>query len=115
MTQNLGFGRSLIVAGSATAALWATAAAATTYTTFDPSGSTGTYASSINAKGAITGFYYDSNHVSHGFVRAKDGTITSFDPPGSTNTQAYGINDKGAIAGEYQDSNNVAHGFLRTP
>jgi probable HAF family extracellular repeat protein len=40
-----------------------------TVTTIDPPGDVdGTYAESINTKGTIVGFYYDSNHAAHGFL-----------------------------------------------
>jgi hypothetical protein len=86
---------------------------AATYTTFDPSGSTTTFALSIDG-GAITGWYFDSNNVSHGFLRAADGTITAFDPKESVSTQALSIS-KGMITGYYQDSSNLFHGFMRLP
>src|ERR1700678_1647874 len=83
----------------------AAAAAQPVYTTFDPPGSVETFPESINDTGAISGWYYDSKGMPHGFVRTNDGTITSFDPPGSTATFSYGINRTGVIAGYYADSN----------
>ena len=41
----------------------------------------GTRAANINPSTAIAGRYIDSNGVSHGFLRALDGTITTFDAP----------------------------------
>src|SRR6202040_1788338 len=79
----------LVLSGSADAGA--------TFTVFDPSGSTGTFAYSINGKGAVTGYFEDSGGVGHGFVRAVDGTITTFDPSGSTYTQPNSINSKGVI------------------
>jgi hypothetical protein len=38
----------------------------------------GTFASNINPAGAIAGNYWDASGVSHGFLRARDGTITKF-------------------------------------
>jgi hypothetical protein len=38
-------------------------------TSFDPSGSTGTYAMAINGKGVITGYYADEKYTLHGFIR----------------------------------------------
>jgi hypothetical protein len=53
------------------------------FTTFDvPGAVNGTFPSSINPAGAITGSYYDVNFVGHGFLRAKNGTLVSFDAPG---------------------------------
>ena len=43
----------------------------------------GTAAQSINVEREIAGFYFDSNNVSHGFVRTKGGHITTFDAPGA--------------------------------
>jgi predicted membrane protein len=77
----------------------------------------------INPKGTITGGYVDANNVTHGFVRAPDGTITTFDVPGAgtvaspgifPGTFPLGINAEGAITGYYIDASNVGHGFLRT-
>jgi hypothetical protein len=53
------------------------AAAKPIITTFDPPGSDATIALSINASGAIAGYYRDSVGP-HGFMRASDGTITTF-------------------------------------
>jgi len=80
----------------------------------------GTIAVSINAGGAITGSWADSNYAVHGFVRAADGTITEFDVPGAGGAGTFGtvsgsLNTWGAIAGLYQGTNGVFHGFQRTP
>jgi hypothetical protein len=84
-----------------------------TFITFDPPGSTNTVPRSINPAGEITGFYEDTSLVSHGFLRARDGTITTFDPPGSIYTAPQSINPAGEITGLYQDVNFEPHGFLR--
>jgi hypothetical protein len=63
----------------------------------------------------VTGFYYDSNSETHGFIRTSDGTIASFDPKGSRNTTATAINGKGVITGYYVDSNGATRGFTRSP
>jgi len=78
----------------------------------------GTLAGNINASGAITGWYIDTNDVSHGFVRAMDGTFTTFDSPGAgtgpgQGTSPYCNNARDAITGFYVDTNNTWHGFLR--
>ncbi len=74
----------------------------------------GTYPSSINPAGAITGHYVDANSLSHGFLRASNGIITTFDVPGDVNgTYPSSINPAGAITGTYYDANFVGHGFLR--
>ena len=69
------------------------------YILFDPTGSTYTQPNCINREGAITGYYNDSNGVTHGFLRARDGTITTFDAPGSAYTIPQSVNRVGAIVG----------------
>jgi hypothetical protein len=91
------------------------------FTTFDvPGAVNGTFPSSINPAGAITGSYYDVNFVGHGFLRAKNGTLVSFDAPGAGTTDpsfpgtyAVSINPAGAIVGMYTDANSLSHGFVR--
>jgi hypothetical protein len=74
----------------------------------------GTFADNINDHGAITGNYVDVGNLSHGFVRAPNGTITTFDVPGAAQgTYPYVNNFWGTIAGWYVDTNGVNHGFLR--
>jgi uncharacterized membrane protein len=87
----------------------------------DGSQGQGTYAEAINDAGWVTGQYYDSNDVSHGFVRAPNGRFTYFDAPDAgTATGSYegtvplAINAAGEITGAYIDSNWVLHAFLRT-
>ncbi len=69
----------------------------------------------LNDSGEITGSYWDSNSIQHGFLRNPDGTFVTIDPLGSVGTQPEAINDAGAVVGYYVDSNNVYHGFLRIP
>ena len=69
----------------------------------------------INASGAVTGSYFDENFLSHGFVRAADGTLTTFDVRGAVSTNAKAINPLGVVTGYYYDANNVPHGFVRMP
>jgi hypothetical protein len=57
--------------------------------------------------------------VSHGYVRAPDGTITTFDAPGAgtgagQGTMPAGIDPARTIEGVYADASNVFHGFVRT-
>jgi len=54
---------------------------AATFTTFDVPGAIVAYPVSINPAGAITGFYADASYVSHGFLRAHDGTVNTFSAP----------------------------------
>src|SRR5690349_10767136 len=77
------------------------------FTAFDPPGSIGTAALSINPSGAITGFYLDGSSVDHGFVRGKGGTIATFDPPGSIDTNPSSINPSGVITGYYGDGSRT--------
>src|SRR5437870_3076923 len=87
-------------------------AAGESFITFQVSGNN-TYASAINAGGAVTGSYVDASSISHGYVRAADGAITTFDPQGSQGTFPASINRKGAVTGLYIGPNY--HGFLRKP
>ena len=99
-------------------------------TTFDAPGAGtaagsgfGTFPTSLNDGGTITGCYIDAHNVNHGFLRSPSGDeFIAFDVPGAGNTAGSGqgtfpksINKAGAIAGHYIDSNNLIHGFLRSP
>jgi hypothetical protein len=96
-----------------------------TFTTFEAKGSgsgayQGTGCSSdcpmaLNDFGVITGSYFDSNSVQHGFLRTFDGNFETVDPGGTQGTQPESINDAGIIVGYYYDANFVYHGFLRLP
>ena len=64
----------------------------------------GTLPNNINPQGAITGYYADANNVTHGFLRARDGTFTTFEAPGAaTNpgqgTFSFDVSPAGAITG----------------
>jgi hypothetical protein len=89
-----------------------------TFTTFDVPGAgtgaqQGTFPTSINPEGAITGYYLDASFVQHGFLRARNGSLTTIDVPGGVNgTYPANINPEGAITGYYCDA-SVCHGFLR--
>jgi len=89
------------------------AVARATFTTFDVSGASATYATGINADGVITGAYAGSDGHGHGFVRAADGTITTFDVKGSLFTNPLSINRKGAVTGRCNDG-SADHGFVRS-
>jgi len=73
----------------------------------------GTYCSGINHAGVISGYYLDSNGISHGFIRSPAGNITSFDPTGSTGTYTTAINGSRTITGYYSDASGQQHGFVR--
>jgi hypothetical protein len=80
----------------------------------------GTLPIGIVQGGWIMGSYIDANSVSHGFLRAPDGTITKFDVPGAGKgagqgtIEVFGMTPGLEIVGTYADANNVHHGFLRT-
>jgi hypothetical protein len=93
------------------------------FVTFDVPASqgNGTIPIALNSGGTVTGWYFDANHVGHGFLRYADGTITPFDAPGAgTNPNTFGgtfpsgINLQGSVAGYINDENGVSHGFVRT-
>ena len=101
---------------------WRTAAG--DITTFDVQDAVqGTFAYNINAAGAIAGNYVDANGVSHGFVRAPDGTVATFDAPGAGTSSGQGtfttftdgLNPAGELAGYYTDSTGGNHSFVRAP
>jgi len=97
-------------------------------TTFDAPGAGttagsgfGTFPTSLNDGGTITGRYIDAKNVNHAFLRSGDEFI-AFDAPGAGKTAGSGqgtfpksINKAGAVTGHYIDSHNVNHGFLRSP
>ena len=99
-------------------------------TTFDAPGAGtaagsgfGTFPTSLNDGGTITGRYIDANNVNHGFLRSTVGdNLITFDAPGAGKTAGSGqgtfpdsINKAAAITGRYIDSHNVNHGLLRAP
>ena len=74
---------------------------------------------SINTAGEITGSYSDTSGVTHGFVRAADGTMTyPIDAPSASTTGLFpgtlcaSINDSGTFTGTYSDALGVFHGFV---
>jgi hypothetical protein len=81
----------------------------------------GTAGLDINGAGEIAGVIIDDNNVSHGFVRAKDGTITPFDAPGAGTgpfqgtmpAPVSGLNSAGVLTGTYFDANSAYHAFVR--
>ena len=85
-----------------------------------PGDNNGTYSTGINASGAITGSYQDTNNAFHGFVRSPEGNPPTFEAPGAdtgpyNGTNPNAINDLGAITGSYTDATGYGHGFVRTP
>jgi hypothetical protein len=70
---------------------------------------------SIDDAGAIAGTVGNvDGNMTHGFVRATDGTITLFDPPHSFGTFPSSI-AAGTITGLYEDPGPSFFGFLRSP
>jgi probable HAF family extracellular repeat protein len=80
----------------------------------DPLGVDGTFATGINDKGQIVGYYFDNRHNEHGFLYS-GGVYTTIDDPLGSGTYATGINDEGQIVGYYIVGNGVEHGFLADP
>jgi hypothetical protein len=91
--------------------------------TFDvpASDGNGTIPVAVNLHSIIVGYYFDSNFVSHGFLRNADGTFTTFDAPGAgtipsdaNGTFPSDVNQFGTVAGYYNDANLVSHCFIRS-
>ena len=70
-----------------------------------------TTASSINARGDISGRYDDANGVVHGFLLRK-GVFSTIDFPHASFTSARAMNARGDIAGRIHDANGNDHAFL---
>jgi hypothetical protein len=75
----------------------------------------------LNPAGAITGWYYDTNWMGHGYLRTPHGFITEFDAPGAGTTVDTGegtfpmaITANGTIVGYVYDTSVLAHAFIRT-
>lgn len=68
---------------------------------------------SINNFGVLTGYWRDTQNVTHGFTRTAAGVVTSFDAPSAQGPNAYptGINDSGEIVGQVVESDCIC-GFL---
>lgn len=85
------------------------------YKSFDVPGAIRTEATGINARGDITGAYWDSSNRRHGFLLS-NGLFTFFDHPDGKETRPFGINAQGQIVGFYIGAaDNRSHGFLRQP
>jgi probable HAF family extracellular repeat protein len=79
----------------------------------DPLGVDGTFATSINYKGQIVGYYFDNLHNQHGFLYEHGKYTTIDDPLGTQGSYLTGINDRAQIVGIYID-HGLSHGFLVT-
>ena len=94
-------------------------------TTFDvpgadlnPADQLGSIVTGINVLGTVSGYYFDSSSLSHGFLRTPDGNFTPFDAPSAGELGTYPVspvNIEGAVAGIYLDSNSLPHAFVRNP
>jgi hypothetical protein len=95
----------------------ATAIVGQSFDVFDAPSASFTYAASVNASGAIAGYFAGSaetNYRIHAFIRDRDGSVTVFDAPSAWNTYACGINSNGDVAGYFEDPLRLtAHGFVR--
>ena len=84
----------------------------------------GTFPSSINGEGVVTGFFYDASDVAHGFLsRPPYSTVTTFDAPEACSsdsnphcsfngTFAFGIDVEGVFTGAAYDAAGNSHGFV---
>jgi len=77
----------------------------------------------IDPYGRAVGSYEDTNFVTHGMIRDRNGAVTVFDVPGAGTGAYQGTscpgcklagNRWGALAGTLVDANYVNHGFLRS-
>lgn len=81
------------------------------YQTLDYPGAAETFATGINDRGDIVGFYADSNAAEHGFLLST-GVYSTFDAPTAIDTAAGDINNGGLIVGSYDTGDlDTAHGF----
>lgn len=67
---------------------------------------------------SITGTYFDSDFVFHGFILNKDGDFITIDVPGAAGTLAVRFSSKGGkVTGSYEDGVDptIRHGFIATP
>jgi hypothetical protein len=76
-----------------------------------PGASQGAYASGINNRDQICGYYTDSLGNTHGFL--KEGpNVTTLDVPGAAATEALSLNAEGVVAGVYFDASFDRHGVV---
>lgn len=64
----------------------------------------------IDTAGDVSGWYYDSSGIQHGYAIVSGSTI-KVDYPNAIYTVVEGINDKGMLSGQWEDSSGVIHGF----
>jgi hypothetical protein len=84
------------------------------YTLFQAPGSRpgATYALAINERGIVTGFFYDNNGYSHGFVRSASGLFSTFEVSGGTATESVAINIGAQTTGWGNDGEGDTDGFV---
>jgi len=69
----------------------------------------------ILANGSIAGYFTDDNWITHGYLRAADGSFTVIDAPGAVlGTWIWAINSQGEVIGDTEDANYQGHPYLRT-
>jgi probable HAF family extracellular repeat protein len=76
------------------------------YTPINYPGAIQTFASGINDRGQVVGYFVDSSGAEHGFVET-GGVYTPINYPGSPATNPEGINANGEIVGSYLVSNQA--------
>lgn len=88
--------------------------AASSYTTFDPPGSSATQVTAINATGQIAGSYEGAGGYLS-FLRLVNGNFIYFSPTGADTDSPLGMNDSGHMVGTYQDQQLHSHAFYWAP
>jgi hypothetical protein len=93
--------------------------AAGVITPFDATGAgtgpgQGTQVESMNASGAITGWYIDNTGVYHAFERKANGTFVEFTVAGAIATYGIAANSAGTICGFYINLDGQLEGFVRS-
>jgi len=79
---------------------------------FEAPNAVDTGANNVNPQGTISGVYYDSTFVEHGYQRSASGGFFELSVPGSSGTGDNFSNSKGQITGVYLDANGANHGFV---
>jgi hypothetical protein len=73
-----------------------------------------TLAFGVNNAGTVTGRWYDTAGLAHGFARTTHGVWYKYDYPGATFTTLERINDKGVATAVYTDTSGISHGLILT-
>jgi len=84
------------------------------YTQFEVPGSKPgtTYALAINNSGVVTGYYYDDNDYTHGFIRSSSGEFSTFELSQGTETESTAINASGQVTGWGNEGEGETFGFV---